>query len=92
VSKGERRAPVLVENVIGFLSSHDGKFFEMLSSNFADLDIFSMLHRRCKHFVPQSRPRLFIMVFEKSLMRRNDTGTILDGERLDSFPRKSRAV
>jgi DNA (cytosine-5)-methyltransferase 1 len=63
----QRRAPrsVLVENVIGFLSSHDGKFFEIALQQLADVGYFlDAFVVDAKHFVPQSRPRLFIVGFE----------------------------
>jgi DNA (cytosine-5)-methyltransferase 1 len=67
----QRRAPraVLVENVIGFLSSHDGKFFKIALQQLADLGYYlDAFVVDAKHFVPQSRPRLFIIGFERSLM------------------------
>jgi DNA (cytosine-5)-methyltransferase 1 len=85
----QRRAPraVLVENVIGFLSSHDGKFFEIALQQLADLGYFlDAFIVDAKHFVPQSRPRLFIIGFEKSLMpTKRYRYYLFDGERLDSF-------
>ncbi|HXM61887.1 MAG TPA: DNA (cytosine-5-)-methyltransferase [Terriglobales bacterium] len=69
--KSQDRLPnaVLVENVRGFLSSHDGKFFRFaltaLSRLGYCLDAFVV---DAKHFVPQSRPRLFIVGFLKNLL------------------------
>ena len=64
-------SPVLVENVRGFLSSHDGKFFRMALSALSRLgyciDAFVV---DAKHFVPQSRPRLFIVGFLEYLLLR----------------------
>jgi DNA (cytosine-5)-methyltransferase 1 len=65
------RAPraILVENVIGFLSSHDGKFFRIALQQLADLGYFlDAFVVDAKHFTPQSRPRLFIVGFERPLM------------------------
>jgi len=87
--RDQRRAPraVLVENVIGFLSSHDGKFFEIALQQLADLGYFlDAFVVDAKHFVPQSRPRLFIVGFERSLMpTKRYQSYLFDGEGLDSF-------
>jgi DNA (cytosine-5)-methyltransferase 1 len=60
---GERRPPlVLIENVTGFLTSHGGADFEQAMLTLNELgyavDPF-VLDARC--FVPQSRPRLFVV-------------------------------
>lgn len=66
-----RRVPraLLVENVIGFLSSHDGKFFRIALQELAELgyhvDAFIV---DAKYFTPQSRPRLFIIGFQRELL------------------------
>jgi DNA (cytosine-5)-methyltransferase 1 len=68
-----RRVPraVLVENVMGFLSSHGGKFFRlalrMLSELGYYIDAFTV---DAKHFTPQSRPRMFIVGFQRELLPR----------------------
>jgi DNA (cytosine-5)-methyltransferase 1 len=67
----ERRAPkaVLVENVIGFLTSHDGKFFRIALQLLGDLGYFlDAFVVDAKHFTPQSRPRVFIVGFQESLI------------------------
>lgn len=55
---------LLIENVPGFLSSHKGRFFKIalraLLKLGYKLDAFTL---DAKHFVPQSRPRLFIVGF-----------------------------
>jgi DNA (cytosine-5)-methyltransferase 1 len=60
---------LLIENVLGFLSSHQGKFFRIalrsLSKLGYHLDAFVV---DAKHFVPQSRPRLFIVGFLRELL------------------------
>jgi DNA (cytosine-5)-methyltransferase 1 len=67
----ENRLPtaVLVENVIGFLSSHNGKFLRFalrtLSTLGYYLDAFIV---DAKNFVPQSRPRLFLVGFLRELL------------------------
>src|ERR1700722_40186 len=59
---------VLIENVIGFLSAHDGKFFQIALQELAKLDYFiDAFIVDARHFVPQSRPRVFIIGFERSL-------------------------
>jgi len=67
----QRRAPraVLVENVVGFLSSHKGKFFQVVLQQLAELGYFvDAFIIDAKHFTPQSRPRVFIVGFEQQLM------------------------
>ena len=85
----QRRAPraVLVENVIGFLSSHDGKFFKIALQQLADLGYYlDAFVVDAKHFVPQSRPRLFIVGFDRSLMpTKRYQYYLFDGDGLDSF-------
>ena len=60
---------ILIENVIGFLSSHDGKFLRVALKALSNLgyhvDAFIL---DAKHFVPQSRPRLFLLGFLKDLV------------------------
>jgi len=60
---GDRRAPlVLLENVLGLLTSHNGQDFReaMLELNALGyiVDVFML---DAKWFVPQSRPRLFVV-------------------------------
>ncbi|MEM9186122.1 MAG: DNA cytosine methyltransferase [Planctomycetota bacterium] len=60
---GDRRPPlVLLENVTGFLSSNGGADFEAALASLNDLgyavDAFTL---DAAHFVPQSRPRLFVI-------------------------------
>jgi DNA (cytosine-5)-methyltransferase 1 len=85
----QRRAPraVLIENVIGFLSSHDGKFFRVALQQLADLGYFvDAFVVDAKHFTPQSRPRVFIVGFEKSLMpAKRYQPYLFDGDSLATF-------
>jgi DNA (cytosine-5)-methyltransferase 1 len=82
------RAPraVLIENVIGFLSSYDGKFFRIALGQLADLgysvDAFIV---DAKHFTPQSRPRLFIVGFEGRLTPAERYQCGLFGNELGAF-------
>ncbi|MGB2984663.1 MAG: DNA (cytosine-5-)-methyltransferase [Phycisphaerae bacterium] len=60
---GDRRPPVvLIENVLGFLTSHNGGDFQQAMSSLNELgysvDPFVL---DAKWFVPQSRPRLFVI-------------------------------
>jgi DNA (cytosine-5)-methyltransferase 1 len=55
---------VLVENVVGFLSSHDGKAFRIAMKELAKLGYYvDGFVVDAKFFVPQSRPRLFLLGF-----------------------------
>lgn len=65
----EDRAPrlVVLENVFGALSSHDGKDFAAICAALAGGGYrFGAVIINAVHFVPQSRPRLFIIGVRKS--------------------------
>jgi DNA (cytosine-5)-methyltransferase 1 len=83
------RAPraVLIENVIGFLSSHEGKFFRVALQQLADLGYFiDAFVVDAKHFTPQSRPRVFIVGFDRQLMpARRYQYYLFEGDSLNSF-------
>lgn len=67
----ENRLPraVLVENVIGFLSSHNGKFFRIALKALSNLGYYiDSFIVDAKSFVPQSRPRLFLVGFLRELI------------------------
>jgi DNA (cytosine-5)-methyltransferase 1 len=85
----QHRAPraVLIENVIGFLSSHDGKFFRVALKELADLGYFvDAFVVDAKHFTPQSRPRVFIVGFEHRLMPvKRYQSYLFDGDSLATF-------
>lgn len=58
------RAPrvIALENVCGTLTSHDGKDFEAICQTFADAGYrYGALVINAALFVPQSRPRLFVI-------------------------------
>ncbi len=60
---GERRPPiVLLENVVGFLTSHDGRDFQsaLLALNRLGYSVDAMIIDASR-FVPQSRVRLFVV-------------------------------
>jgi len=64
------RAPALIvlENVCGAITSHDGKDFAALTSALADESYhFGALVIDAVHFVPQSRPRLFIVAVKDDI-------------------------
>lgn len=66
----ENRAPrlVVLENVCGALSSHDGKDFAAICAALAEAGYsFGAVIANAVHFVPQSRPRLFILGARTSL-------------------------
>jgi DNA (cytosine-5)-methyltransferase 1 len=59
---------VLIENVIGFLASHEGKFFRIALKELSKLGYYvDAFVVDAKHFVPQSRPRLFLVGFSSGL-------------------------
>jgi DNA (cytosine-5)-methyltransferase 1 len=60
------RAPraIVLENVYGCLTSHEGKDFAALASALSELDYrFGAAVIDAMHFVPQSRPRVFFIAF-----------------------------
>ena len=58
---------VVLENVCGALSSHDGKDFAAISSALSNNGYrFGAVVINAVHFLPQSRPRLFIIGVRKS--------------------------
>jgi DNA (cytosine-5)-methyltransferase 1 len=64
----DRPALLLLENVTGFLASHDGRDFQAAVERLAELgywiDSFIL---DAKDFVPQSRPRLFVLGCHETL-------------------------
>ncbi len=85
----QNRAPraVLIENVTGFVTSHDGKFFRIALQQLAHLGYFvDAFVLDAKHFTPQSRPRVFVVGFEKQLMAaKRRQYCLFDGDSLDAF-------
>jgi DNA (cytosine-5)-methyltransferase 1 len=60
---------VLIENVIGFLASHDSRFFRIALKQLSKLGYYvDAFIVDAKHFVPQSRPRLFLIGFSPELV------------------------
>lgn len=71
----ENRAPrlIVLENVFGALSSHDGKDFAAICAALAGADYrFGAVIINAAHFVPQSRQRLFIIGVHKSISLPSD--------------------
>jgi DNA (cytosine-5)-methyltransferase 1 len=61
---------LVLENVPGTLSSNGGRDFRAICKSLAELDfVFGALILDAVHFVPQSRPRLFIVATRKSYRR-----------------------
>ncbi len=79
----EGRAPriVAVENVCGTLTSRHGRDFEVICRTYADAGYrFGPLVINADRFLPQSRPRLFIIgVREDEAVDRSLTGPAPDG-------------
>jgi DNA (cytosine-5)-methyltransferase 1 len=71
----KKRAPLLLvlENVVGTLSSKGGRDFEAICKVLKELDyFFGALIIDAVHFVPQSRPRLFIVASRRNPHRSKD--------------------
>ncbi|WP_030490893.1 DNA cytosine methyltransferase [Micromonospora chokoriensis] len=68
-----RRPPVvLLENVRGFATSHGGRDIERALAKLSQLDYsLDVLAIDAKHFVPQSRPRMFIIGIAKDKLPKN---------------------
>lgn len=82
-AQGEARPPVvLLENVLGFLTSNAGADFRSALEALADLgykiDTFTV---DAAHFVPQSRPRLFVVA-----KRGVETATMVDANEHEPSP------
>jgi len=95
---GRKPKLVLLENVAGFLTSQGGKDFESVVRTLAELgywvDAFIL---DAKAFVPQSRPRVFVVGLHESLdppsaVRMSRLGWLADGwrETVDRAPRSVR--
>lgn len=68
--KAEGRKPrmIVLENVYGTLTSHDGKDIEQIAKAVAaEGYVFGAVVMDAVHFVPQSRPRLFIVGVDATL-------------------------
>jgi len=77
--KRQNRIPavVMVENVVGLLTANEGKDIEIVLNELASLGYcLDLIELNAIHFIPQSRPRVFIFGVSKkisaSLMVRKD--------------------
>lgn len=62
ISEGRGPRMIALENVCGTLTSHNGKDFEAICKTFADAGYrYGALVINAQLFVPQSRPRLFVI-------------------------------
>lgn len=75
LSNDQRHVPIVVlENVCGALTSHKGKDFAAIGDALSDGGYrFGAVVVDAVHFLPQSRPRLFIIAVHKSLSAPLDT-------------------
>lgn len=88
-SLGKRRPPiVLVENVLGFLTSRRGEDFALAANRLAKLgywlDVFVL--DAC-HFTPQSRPRVFVIGMAEELKPQStpSNGWLWSADQVSSF-------
>ena len=62
IAEGRGPKIIALENVLGTLTSHDGRDFEAICKTFADAGYrYGALIINAAFFVPQSRPRLFVI-------------------------------
>lgn len=76
--KDEGRAPsvIVLENVCGAMTSHEGKDFSAICSALGRAGYrFGAIVADAKHFVPQSRPRLFIIAVNSDVAILNELQT-----------------
>lgn len=74
---GARKPPVvMLENVVGFLTSRKGEDFTSACRRLADLGYWlDMLVLDACHFTPQSRPRVFVVGVAPELKPKEEAGT-----------------
>lgn len=66
--RGKKPATIILENVYGTLTSHDGKDFEAIAKSVvAEGYVFGAMVVDAVQFVPQSRPRVFIICVDEQL-------------------------
>jgi DNA (cytosine-5)-methyltransferase 1 len=66
----EHRKPrvIVLENVYGALSSHDGRDFDTIATALAGAGyVFGAMILDAVHFLPQSRPRLFVVALDAAM-------------------------
>ena len=72
---GEGRAPrlIVIENVVGLLTSHGGRDFEALCRALAGQGYrFGALEIDAARFTPQSRPRVFVVACRDSMCAKSE--------------------
>lgn len=73
-SEGRKPSMIVLENVYGTLTSHEGKDFEVIAKSIAGEGYnFGAVVMDAVQFVPQSRPRVFIIGLDEGLSIPNDT-------------------
>lgn len=66
--QGRKPKMLVLENVYGTLTSHEGKDFKQIANAVAQEGyVFGAMVVDAVHFVPQSRPRLFVIGIDSSL-------------------------
>lgn len=67
-AEGRRPRVIVLENVVGLLTSNGGADFRTLAEAFhKDGMAFGAAVVDARHFLPQSRPRLFVVAFDRAL-------------------------
>lgn len=86
LARSERAPKIIVlENVYGILTSHQGRDFAAIASAIHETNYrFGALVVDARWFVPQSRPRVFIIAIQRDL--RLPRELITDGAELDWHP------
>lgn len=91
--RDEKRKPrtIVLENVCGLLTSHGGADFAALCNAIGDAGYwFGALVIDAQHFVPQSRPRLFLVAVDQSM---NIPGHVISPYAVDMWhPHRLRTV
>ncbi|WP_246182355.1 DNA cytosine methyltransferase [Pandoraea pneumonica] len=71
--QGRKPSAIVLENVYGVLTSHDGKDFDAIARSIAaEGYIFGAMVVDAVQFVPQSRPRVFIVCVDERLTVPNE--------------------
>jgi len=72
--EGRKPSMIILENVYGTLTSHDGKDFEAIAKSIAAEGYsFGAMVVDAVQFVPQSRPRVFIICVAEGMVIPNDS-------------------
>ncbi|EKP0307886.1 DNA cytosine methyltransferase [Aeromonas veronii] len=73
-SEGRKPSMIVLENVYGTLTSHEGKDFEAIAKSVAGEGYnFGAIVMDAVQFVPQSRPRVFIICIDEKLTIPDET-------------------